>query len=104
MTCPETSFLSTEHHIQNAAGRASPPLQWIDSVPNPRRSSSSATSTPSRQCSRKRGGRVRVRIETILSDLKADHYPTIRELLLEGCSAWVQDGHDAAEFQEMLVK
>jgi hypothetical protein len=47
---------------------------------------------------------VRVRIETILSDLKADHYPTIRELLLEGCSARVQDGHDAAEFQEMLVK
>ena len=47
---------------------------------------------------------MRVRIETILSDLKADHYPTIRELLLEGCSAWIQDGHDAAEFQEMLVK
>lgn len=40
----------------------------------------------------------------ILSDLKADHYPTVREGLLEGHSTWVQDDHETAEFQQMLVE
>ncbi|WP_276259917.1 hypothetical protein [Haloglomus litoreum] len=95
---------STEHHIRNAADRASQLVTM-----NQQRAESSAFQQWLNEYAvevlqRKDDGRVRVRIDTVLSDLKADHYPTIREALLEGYSAWVQDGHDAAAFREMLVQ
>jgi hypothetical protein len=94
---------SAEHHIRNATSRAAQ-LVAMDE----RRAESSAFQEWLNEYAvevlqRKDEGRVRVRIDTVLSDLKADHYPTIREALLDGYSAWVQDGHDAAEFQQMLV-
>lgn len=94
---------SAEHHIKNAADRAS----QLVTMYQQRAESSSFQQWLNEYAvevmQRENEGRVRVRIDTVLSDLKADHYPTIREALLEGHSAWVQDGHDAAEFQQMLV-
>jgi hypothetical protein len=94
---------SAEHHIRNATSRAAQ-LVAMDE----RRAESSAFQEWLNEYAvevlqRKHEGRVRVRIDTVLSDLQADHYPTIVEALREGYSAWVQDGHDAAAFREMLV-
>jgi hypothetical protein len=95
---------STEHHLRSAADRAAQ-LVTMDQ----RRAESSAFQRWLNEYAvevmqSKSEGRVRVRIDTVLSDLKSDHYPTVTEALREGYSAWVRDGHDAAEFMDVLVQ
>lgn len=94
---------SAEHRIRNAADRASQLVTMDRQCAESSAFQQWLTEYAVGVMQRKDEGRVRVRISTILSGLKTDHYPTIRQALLEGYSAWVQDGHDAAEFQQMLV-
>lgn len=92
---------SAEHRIRNAADRASQLVTMDRQCAESSAFQQWLTEDAVGVMQRKDEGRVR--ISTILSGLKTDHYPTIRQALLEGYSAWVQDGHDAAEFQQMLV-
>jgi len=94
---------STEHQLKNAAGRAAQ-LVTMDK----QRAESSAFGRWLNEYAvevmdARDDGRTRLRIETVSSSLKSSSRPHIREALADGYSAWVRDGHDAAEFLNCLV-
>jgi hypothetical protein len=95
---------SVEHHLRNAAGRGAQ-LVTMDK----QRAESNAfqrwlSEYTVEVMESKVDGRPRIRIDTVLSDLKSTAHPTITEALRDGYSAWVRDGHDAAAFFDVLVE
>jgi predicted transcriptional regulator len=95
---------SVEHHIENAADRAAQILNI--------ETRDAASSAWQKWCDKYAArivdapddGRMTVRIDTMLSKLKATSYPRLADVLDEALTAWRKHGRDVLELRNAIIK
>ena len=95
---------STEHQIENAADRAAKILNM-----DAKQAASSAFQMWLNEYGAEvletvETGQMKIRIDTILSQLKSSKLPHLSDVLNEGRLAWIKSGYDIQEFNEARVK